>query len=193
MVEESKIVATTEKNGTEITFRPDKSIFLDYAFLDEFIQQQITHYTYLNTGLTLVLNGQKYMSKQGLRDLLTAKVNPDTYLYPIIHLQGQDIEIALTHHPHQEQYETFVNGQRTTQGGTHLVVLKEAIVKTVRDFYKKNFEASDIRQGLVIAFSIPHLNPKRKITATLVSLFYQNPIITRKFKKTITKGRIAYA
>jgi topoisomerase IV subunit B len=138
-----------------VTFVPDDTIFRNYRFIPEYIEEQIWNYAFLNAGLTLNVNGNKYFSKDGLLDLLQRKANMEAIRYPIIHLKGQDIEIAFTHEDqYGEEYYSFVNGQYTTQGGTHLAAFREAIVKTVRDFYKKEFEASDIRASIVGAISL---------------------------------------
>jgi topoisomerase-4 subunit B len=145
---------STEKNGTLITFVPDHTMFGKFKFIDEYIETMIRNYTYLNTGLTISFNGQKFQSKNGLLDLLQENMN-DEGLYPIIHLMNGDIEVAITHgNQYGEEYYSFVNGQHTTQGGTHLVAFKEALVKTIRDFYKKDFDASDIRTSIIAAISI---------------------------------------
>jgi topoisomerase IV subunit B len=155
LVKDSKITATKEENGTIITFKPDDTIFKHYRFIAEFVENQIWNYCYLNAGLKLVFNGKTYHSKNGLLDLLTRKTTNDTLRYPIIHLQGEDIEIALTHGNHYgEQYHSFVNGQNTTQGGTHLAAYREALVKTIRYFYGKPFEAADIRASIISAVSV---------------------------------------
>ncbi len=160
-LEESEILATNEPNGTHVIFKPDYAIFNAFTFVKEFIEEQIAHYTFLNTGLIFNLNGKKYHSRGGLLDLLQAKTTSETHTYPIIHLKKQDIELSLTHHHtlSNEVYYTFVNGQFTPQGGAHLNALKEAIVKTVREFYKKDFDASDIRGGLIAALSIKVQEP----------------------------------
>jgi topoisomerase-4 subunit B len=146
---------STERNGTMVTFVPDESIFRNYRFIPEYIEEQIWNYAFLNAGLTLNVNGTKYYSKDGLLDLLQRKSNADAIRYPIIHLKGQDIEIAFTHEEqYGEEYYSFVNGQYTTQGGTHLAAFREAIVRTVREFYKKEFDASDVRGSIVAAISI---------------------------------------
>jgi len=143
-----------EKNGTLITFEPDHTMFGKFNFLDEYIEAMLRNYTYLNTGLIINYNGQKFQSKNGLLDLLQENMSGEG-LYPIIHLQNGDIEAAITHgSQYGEEYYSFVNGQHTTQGGTHLVAFKEALVKTVRDFYKKDFDASDIRTSIIAAISI---------------------------------------
>ncbi len=145
---------STEKNGTMITFEPDHTMFGKFSFIDEYIEAMLRNYTYLNTGLTIVYNGQKFMSKNGLHDLLQENMSGEG-LYPIIHLKNGDIEVAITHgNQYGEEYFSFVNGQHTTQGGTHQVAFKEALVKTIRDFYKKDFDASDIRSSIIAAISI---------------------------------------
>ncbi|TSJ81504.1 MAG: type IIA DNA topoisomerase subunit B [Candidatus Cardinium sp.] len=161
LLEESEILATDEPNGTHVTFKPDGTIFKEFAFIPEYIAEQIAHYTFLNTGLIFNLNGKKYHSKGGLLDLLQAKTAIESHAYPIIHLKKQDIELALTHHHtlSSEAYYTFVNGQFTPQGGSHLNGLKEAIVQTIRGFYKKEFDATDIRAGLIAALSIKVQEP----------------------------------
>lgn len=149
------ISKTTEKNGTKIIFEPDNTIFKHYHFIPEFLEDQIWNYAFLNAGLTISYNGQKYFSKNGLADLLSRKTNEEDMRYPIIHLRGDDIEVAMTHtSQYGEEYYSFVNGQHTTQGGTHLAAFREAVVKTLRDFYKKQFEASDIRASIVGAIAI---------------------------------------
>jgi topoisomerase-4 subunit B len=143
-----------EKNGTLITFEPDHTMFGKFNFMDEYIEAMLRNYTYLNTGLIINYNGQKFQSKNGLLDLLDENMSGEG-LYPIIHLQNGDIEVAITHgSQYGEEYYSFVNGQHTTQGGTHLVAFREALVKTVRDFYKKDFDASDIRTSIIAAISI---------------------------------------
>ncbi len=152
---ESKEEKSADKNGTTMSFIPDNSIFKNYHFIQEFVENQLWNYVFLNAGLTLNYNGKSFYSKDGLLDLLKRKVNEEEIRYPIIHLRGEDIEVALTHHnQYGEEYYSFVNGQYTTQGGTHLAALREAIVKTVRDFYKKDFEAGDIRESIVASISV---------------------------------------
>lgn len=154
LVKDYKEEATTQRNGTSITFNPDDTIFRNYRYVPEFIINMIWNYVYLNAGLTIVLNGEKYSSQRGLYDLLDRKTD-DTIRYPIIHLKGEDIEIAMTHNnQYGEEYYSFVNGQNTTQGGTHQAAFREAVVKTVREFFKKEFDASDIRASIVAAISI---------------------------------------
>lgn len=154
LLKDYKEEATTQRNGTSITFNPDDTIFRNYRYVPEFIINMIWNYVYLNAGLTISLNGEKYSSQRGLYDLLDRKTD-DTIRYPIIHLKGEDIEIAMTHNnQYGEEYYSFVNGQNTTQGGTHQAAFREAVVKTVREFFKKEFDASDIRASIVAAISI---------------------------------------
>ncbi|CAH2560123.1 DNA topoisomerase IV subunit B [Cardinium endosymbiont of Oedothorax gibbosus] len=161
LLEESEILPTNEPNGTHVIFKPDCAIFKQFSFVPQYIEEQIAHYTFLNTGLIFNLNGKRYHSRNGLLDLLQAKTAAETYAYPIIHFKKQDIELSLTHHHtlSNEVYYTFVNGQFTPQGGGHLNALKEAIVQTVRAFYKKEFDAIDIRGGLIAALSIKVQDP----------------------------------
>ncbi len=155
LIKDYKVGKTTEKNGTKFQFHADNLIFKNFHFVSEFIDEQLWNYAYLNTGLTVNFNGNKFVSKDGLKDLLIKKTNEAELRYPIIHLKGEDIEIAITHNnQYGEEYYSFVNGQYTTQGGTHLAAFKEAIVKTVREFYKKQFEPSDIRQAIIGAVSV---------------------------------------
>jgi topoisomerase-4 subunit B len=143
------------RNGTLITFEPDETVFKHYHFIPEYLEDQIWNYAFLNAGLTINYNGVKYHSENGLLDLLSRKIGEEPTRYPIIHLKGEDIEIALTHgNNYGEEYYSFVNGQFTTQGGTHLSAFREALVKTVRDFYKKDFDASDIRGSIVAAIAV---------------------------------------
>jgi topoisomerase-4 subunit B len=154
LLKEHKEEATTQRNGTSITFNPDDTIFRHYRYIPEFIQNMIWNYAYLNAGLTIVFNGEKFASQRGLLDLLDRKTD-DTIRYPIIHLKGDDIEIAMTHNnQYGEEYYSFVNGQNTTQGGTHQAAFREALVKTVREFFKKEFDATDVRASIVAAISI---------------------------------------
>ena len=159
IVEEREIEPTTERDGTQVTFLADKEIFGNYHYIADYLEAMVKNYVFLNTGLTIVFNGNKYFSKRGLYDLLTENMNGEG-LYPIIHLKGDDIEIAMTHgRQYGEVYYSFVNGQHTTQGGTHLAAFREAIGKTVRDFYKKDFDTSDIRTSIIGAVSIKVQEP----------------------------------
>jgi topoisomerase-4 subunit B len=160
LVLEKKEEKTSQRNGTLVLFEPDPVIFRHYHFIPEYIENQIWNYAYLNAGLTIQFNGKKFHSENGLLDLLNSKSDEETLRYPIIHLKGNDIEIALTHNnQYGEEYYSFVNGQFTTQGGTHLTAFREAVVKTVRDFYKKDFDASDIRASIVAAISVRVIEP----------------------------------
>src|SRR5580692_2795268 len=146
---------TTQRNGTAINFIPDDTIFRHYRFIPEFVESMIWNYVFLNSGLTLNFNGQKYFSERGLYDLLNRNSDTETMRYPIIHLKGEDIEVAITHgQQYGEEYYSFVNGQHTTQGGTHQAAFREAFVKTVRDFFKKDYDASDVRQSICAAISV---------------------------------------
>jgi len=152
---ESKIIKAKEFNGTYIEFEPDRSIFNNYKYRSEYVESQLWNYAYLNAGLKLIFNGKTLYSKNGLRDLLERKTETASLRYPIIHLKGEDIEIALTHgQQYGEEYYAFVNGQHTTQGGTHLQAYREAIVKTLRDFYGKSFDSKDIHTSVIGAISI---------------------------------------
>ena len=152
---EHKDEDTTLRNGTRVTFHPDSDIFKNYKFIPEYLEDQMWNYAYLNAGLTMQFNGQKFHSENGLLDLLSRKIEEENRRYPIIHLKGDDIEISMTPgSQYGEEYYSFVNGQYTTQGGTHQAALREAVVKTIREFYNKNFEASDVRQSIVSAISV---------------------------------------
>jgi topoisomerase-4 subunit B len=155
LTKEHKEAASKESNGTLVTFYPDDTVFRNYHFIPEFLENQIWNYCYLNAGLIINYNGQKFISKNGLLDLLSRKTNEDEIRYPIIHLRGEDIEIAITHNnEYGEDLYSFVNGQYTTQGGTHVAAFREGFVKVIREFYKKDYETSDIRQSLVAAISV---------------------------------------
>jgi len=155
LVNDAPIIKSSDRNGTKIVFSPDAGVFKNYHFIPEYLENQIWNYAYLNAGLTINYNGKKYFSDRGLFDLLSNKIDEETQRYPIIHLKGNDIEMALTHsNQYGEEYYSFVNGQYTTQGGTHLAAFREALVKTVREFFKKDYDASDIRQSVVAAISI---------------------------------------
>ena len=154
------ITDDTSPNGTEISFIPDKEIFGEYQFLENYVEEKINDYVYLNSGLSIIFNSKTFYSKNGLKDLLDSKINADKISYPTIHLKNNDIEIAFTHtNQYGEEYYTFVNGQNTVQGGTHLSAFKESLTKTIRDFYKKDIEAVDIRSSIVAAISIKIQDP----------------------------------
>lgn len=160
LTKETKIVESDARMGTLVSFIPDEKIFGNYHFINEYVEKMLWNYAYLNTGLTIVYNGQKFYSENGLLDLLTQNIN-GPILYPTIHLRGFDIEVALTHSNQQygEEYYSFVNGQHTTQGGTHQGAFREALVKTIRDFFKKDFEAVDVRTSIIAAISIKVQEP----------------------------------
>jgi topoisomerase-4 subunit B len=154
VVTENDEKPTDEPNGTTVVFTPDEEIFRTYHYIDEYVIAMLKNYTYLNAGLVINYNGERYLSKNGLYDLLNENIGQEP-LYPIIHLKGEDIESAITHgNQYGEDYYSFVNGQHTVQGGTHLAAFREALIKTIRDFYKKEFDASDIRASIVAAISI---------------------------------------
>lgn len=154
LVSEEEQFATDEPNGTYVNFTPDSTIFRDYAYREEYIVPLFKNYTFLNTGLSIIFNGKRYHSRNGLLDLLRENMTKEP-LYPIIHLKGEDIEIALTHaNQYGEEYYSFVNGQHTTQGGTHLAAFKESVSRTLKDYFGRNFEYSDIRNGMIAAIAI---------------------------------------
>ena len=155
LTKEHREKATEELNGTFVTFIPDNSVFKNFHYIHEYLDNLLWNYCYLNAGLTILFNGKKYVSKNGLLDLLKRKTNEDEIRYPIIHLKGEDIEVAITHNnDYGEDIFSFVNGQYTTQGGTHQQGFREAFVKTIRDFFKKDYEAADVRQGIAAAVAV---------------------------------------
>ena len=159
LIEESPIETTNEANGTYVEFIPDDQIFKKHSFKMPFVEKMVWNYCYLNRGLAIYLNGQKFQSKDGLKDLLENNMDGDP-IYPIIHLEGDDIEVAMTHgRTYGEDYYSFVNGQHTTQGGTHQSAFREAVAKVIKDFYNKNYEASDIRQSIVSAIAVKVIEP----------------------------------
>ncbi len=155
------IVESSKRKGTKVLFRPDNKIFKNYKYRSEYVVRMLKYYVYLNPGLTIIFNGEKLRSDDGLKDLIEDNNNAEDFLYPIIHLKGNDIEIALTHNKklYSEEYYSFVNGQHTTQGGTHLSALKESLVKTIREHYKKSYDSSDIRKSILCAISIKVMEP----------------------------------
>lgn len=160
LIKEHKEAKSTEENGTLVTFIPDDTVFKNFHFLPEYLEKQIWNYCFLNAGLRLILNGKSFVSKNGLFDLLERETNADEIRYPIIHLKGDDIEVALTHNnDYGEDYHSYVNGQHTTQGGTHQAAFREAYVKVIREFYKKDYEPSDVRQSIVAAISVRVVEP----------------------------------
>lgn len=155
LTNDPKVTKTKERNGTLVEFEPDNTMFKNYHFIPEYLEDLMWNYAFLNAGLTLNFNGKKFYSKDGLLDLLKQKTEPEELRYPIIHVKGDDIEFALTHgNQYGEEYYSFVNGQNTTQGGTHLAAFREGMIKGVRDFYKKDFDASDIRASVIAAIAV---------------------------------------
>ncbi len=158
---DGEIEKSSLRKGTKVSFTPDEEIFSKFKYRNEYIIKMIKNYVYLNTGLTIIFNGEKYFSENGLKDLLDENIAEESKLFPIVHLLAEDIEVAITYSKAQynEEYHTFVNGQHTTQGGTHQTAFRESIVKTIRDFFGKNYEASDIRKSIVAAISIKVMEP----------------------------------
>ncbi|WP_020532068.1 DNA topoisomerase IV subunit B [Flexithrix dorotheae] len=155
LIKDHKVQSSKGKNGTSVHFQPDGTIFKNFRFIPEYLENQIWNYAFLNSGLTINYNGKKYFSEKGLYDLLSRKIEVESMRYPIIHLKGNDVEIALTHtNQYGEEYYSFVNGQYTTQGGTHLSAFREGIVRTVREHFNKNFDAADIRASIAGAISV---------------------------------------
>ncbi|MAZ97765.1 MAG: DNA topoisomerase IV [Flavobacteriales bacterium] len=160
IAEDDAIIESTQRKGTKVSFRPDSEIFVNYRYILEYVEKMLWNYAYLNPGLTLYLNGEKFYSENGLKDLLQDNLDGNT-IHDIIHLKGEDIEVALTHSERMqgEQFYSFVNGQHTTQGGTHQNAFREALVATMRDFYSKNFDASDVRSCVIGAISLKVMEP----------------------------------
>ena len=216
LIEESDIEVSTKRKGTKVTFIPDTSIFKNYKYRNEYVSKMLKYYVYLNPGLTIVFNGEKFKSENGLRDLLEDNNDLEKLLYPIIHLRGNDIEVAITHSKIQysEEYFSFVNGQHTTQGGTHQSAFRESIVKTVREFFGKSYDASDIRKSIISAISIKVMEPvfesqtKTKLGSTemggnlgtvrsyindfigknLDNYLHKNPIVAESIQKKIVQA-----
>lgn len=161
LISDPKIEESSRRKGTKVSFIPDEAIFKKFKYRSEYVIRMLKNYVYLNPGLTIDYNGEKFYSENGLKDLLEENIPLDDMLYPIIHLKGEDIEIAITHSKTQysEEYHSFVNGQNTTQGGTHQTAFRESLVKTIREFYGKNYDASDIRKSIVSAISIKVMEP----------------------------------
>tara|TARA_B110001450_G_scaffold100237_1_gene95018 strand:+ start:3508 stop:5361 length:1854 start_codon:yes stop_codon:yes gene_type:complete len=161
LIEDHPVEDSSKRKGTKVVFRPDNTIFKHYKYRAEYVSKMLKYYVYLNPGLTIVFNGDKYFSDNGLKDLLEDNNDIEKLLYPIIHLKGNDIEVALTHSriQYSEEYYSFVNGQHTTQGGTHQSAFRETLVKTIRDFYGKQYDASDIRKSIIAAISIKVMEP----------------------------------
>lgn len=160
LVKDEKLRASDEQDGTIVSFMPDDTIFVNYHFINEYVERMLWNYAYLNNGLTMNYNGNKFRSENGLLDLLKKNIS-GPIIYPVMHLKGKGIELAMTHSDSQygEEYYTFVNGQHTTQGGTHQAAFREAIVKVIRDFYKKDYEATDIRTSIIAAMSVKVMEP----------------------------------
>ena len=156
-----ELIDSSKRRGTQVSFVPDESIFKNYKYRNEYVERMLKNYVYLNPGLTIVFNGEKFHSENGLKDLLEDNNNQEDFLYPIIHLKGDDIEVAITHSKTQysEEYHSFVNGQHTTQGGTHQAAFREAVVKTIREHFGKNYDASDIRKSIISAIAIKVMEP----------------------------------
>jgi topoisomerase-4 subunit B len=161
LINKELLEESSKRKGTKVSFIPDEVIFKNYKFRSEYVAKMLKNYVYLNPGLTIIFNGEKFFSENGLKDLLEDNNNKDDMLYSIIHLKGNDIEVAITHSKTQysEEYHSFVNGQHTTQGGTHQSAFREALVRTIREFYGKNFEASDIRKSIISAIAIKVMEP----------------------------------
>jgi topoisomerase-4 subunit B len=161
LTNEELLEGTSRRKGTKVSFIPDESIFKKYKYRNEYVSRMLKNYVYLNPGLTIIFNGEKFHSENGLKDLLEENIAETDMRYPIVHLKGDDIEVAITHSKTQysEEYHSFVNGQHTTQGGTHQAAYREALVKTLREFYGKNYDASDIRKSIVTAISVKVMEP----------------------------------
>ena len=159
--QDSSVEDSSKRKGTKVVFIPDEVIFKNFKYRNEYVEKMLRNYVYLNPGLTIDFNGEKFFSENGLKDLLADNMSKEDMLYPIIHLRGNDIEVAITHSKTQysEEYHSFVNGQNTTQGGTHQAAFRESLVKTIREFYGKNYEASDIRKSIVSAISVKVMEP----------------------------------
>ena len=204
VVDDLPLVDSSKRKGTKVLFKPDDSIFKKFKYRNEYVSRMLKYYVYLNPGLSIIFNGEKFKSENGLKDLIEDNNNVEDFLYPIIHLKGDDIELAITHNKKQysEEYYSFVNGQHTTQGGTHLSSCREGIVKTVRDFYKKPYDSSDIRKSILCAISIKVLEPvfesqtKTKLGSTEMGgglptvRTYINDFISKKLDNYLHKNPI---
>ena len=216
IVDDLPLVDSSKRKGTRVLFSPDDSIFKKFKYRNEYVSRMLKYYVYLNPGLSIIFNGEKFKSENGLKDLIEDNNNVEDFLYPIIHLKGDDIELAITHNKKQynEEYYSFVNGQHTTQGGTHLSSFREGIVKTVREFYKKPYDSSDIRKSILCAISIKVLEPvfesqtKTKLGSTemggglptvrtyindfvskkLDNYLHKNPIVAEEIQKKILQA-----
>ncbi|RAK70012.1 DNA topoisomerase IV subunit B [Hymenobacter edaphi] len=195
LISDPKPVKTSQRNGTMMAFEPDPTIFRNYRFIPDFLESQFWNYAYLNAGLTINFNGQKFHSENGLRDLLERKTDPEAIRYPVIHLKGTDIEMALTHgNDYGEEYYSFVNGQYTTQGGTHLAAFREGIVKTLREFYKKDYDATDIRASIVGAIAIrvqePVFESQTKTKLGSITMEPEGAVTVRNFVVDFVKEHL---
>ena len=216
VIDDLPIVDSSKRKGTKVLFKPDDSIFKKFKYRNEYVTRMLKYYVYLNPGLSIIFNGEKFKSENGLKDLIEDNNNIEDFLYPIIHLKGDDIELAITHNKKQysEEYYSFVNGQHTTQGGTHLSSFREGIVKTLREFYKKPYDSSDIRKSILCAISIKVLEPvfesqtKTKLGSTemggglptvrtyindfvskkLDNYLHKNPIVAEEIQKKILQA-----
>ena len=204
VVDDLPLIDSPKRKGTKVLFKPDDSIFKKFKYRNEYVSRMLKYYVYLNPGLSIIFNGEKFKSENGLKDLIEDNNNIEDFLYPIIHLKGNDIELAITHNKKQysEEYYSFVNGQHTTQGGTHLSSCREGIVKTLREFYKKPYDSSDIRKSILCAISIKVLEPvfesqtKTKLGSTEMGgslptvRTYINDFISKKLDNYLHKNPI---
>ena len=204
VVDDLPLTDSSKRKGTKVFFKPDDSIFKKFKYRNEYVSRMLKYYVYLNPGLSIIFNGEKFKSENGLKDLIEDNNNIEDFLYPIIHLKGNDIELAITHNKKQysEEYYSFVNGQHTTQGGTHLSSCREGIVKTLREFYKKPYDSSDIRKSILCAISIKVLEPvfesqtKTKLGSTEMGgglptvRTYINDFISKKLDNYLHKNPI---
>ena len=204
VVDDLPLIDSLKRKGTKVLFKPDDSIFKKFKYRNEYVSRMLKYYVYLNPGLSIIFNGEKFKSENGLKDLIEDNNNIEDFLYPIIHLKGNDIELAITHNKKQysEEYYSFVNGQHTTQGGTHLSSFREGIVKTLREFYKKPYDSSDIRKSILCAISIKVLEPvfesqtKTKLGSTEMGgslptvRTYINDFISKKLDNYLHKNPI---
>ena len=204
VVDDLPLTDSSKRKGTKVFFKPDDSIFKNFKYRNEYVSRMLKYYVYLNPGLSIIFNGEKFKSENGLKDLIEENNNIEDFLYPVIHLKGNDIELAITHNKKQysEEYYSFVNGQHTTQGGTHLSSCREGIVKTLREFYKKPYDSSDIRKSILCAISIKVLEPvfesqtKTKLGSTEMGgglptvRTYINDFISKKLDNYLHKNPI---
>ena len=195
LIDDGEMLDTSSRNGTKTIFSPDRKIFKEFSFIDNYVKEQLLYYVYLNSGLKINYNNQIFYSDNGLKDLIMNNTINQFLHYPIIYLKDKDIEIALTHgNQYGEEYYSFVNGQNTVHGGTHISAFKEAVVKTVRDFYKKDFDTSDIRASIIAAISIRMRNPvfESQTKTKLGSPHKNNKVTVRVINNDYIKNAIAY-